>query len=374
MQIKNFNSIVASMINNASGGSSPLTDFNVGSVARTIFEAVGREIDQYYQQLLKGFYESVPVAIYKTFSFGKLPAAGSSGYVTFTRETGNSADITIPAGTRVGKPGANFTYVAVDNVILAAGSTTVDVFVAASATGLQTNCIPNTITQLIDTIDGIASVTNQGPFANGKDEETPDERKERFQRWLNTLARSTKAAIEYGASTAKLVDASGSITERVSKVVTYEACIDADPIGLAGSVDVYIWNGSTGASNELIQETLKILYGYTDDNGVKIPGWKAAGVVVTVKAVILTPVNITATITLDGSRAQADVDSDMKTAIGNLFGALDIGEDLIWSKLVQTVMQVSGVGDVNFTTPTQNVAAGDWNRICSLGNISLTYL
>lgn len=373
-QIKNFNSIVASMINNVTGGSDELTDFNTGSVVRTILEAAAAEIDQYYQALLKGFYEAVPVAIYKSFSFSRLPAVGASGYVTFTRESGYVGEITIPTGTRVTIPGESFNYAVVSGVVMEAGVNTVDALVLAAVTGSSTNCLAGSITSITDSIDGIASVTNAAAFTNGSDEETDGERKLRFQKWLNTLARSTRESIEYGASTVKLYDDSGVVTEQVTKVVVYEPCVDDTPIGDPGTVYVYIWNGVDGASSSLIAETSKILHGYVDDDGNKVAGWKAAGVVATVAAVTPTAVNVTATITLDGSRLEADVDADVEAAIGNLFSSLDIGESLIFSKLIQTVMDVEGVADVSFTTPTASTSAGGDYNICAQGTVTLTYV
>ena len=60
-QIKNFASIVASMINRMSATQNKVTDFNVGAVGRTLIEAPAIEIDQLYQQMFNGLKEAIPV-------------------------------------------------------------------------------------------------------------------------------------------------------------------------------------------------------------------------------------------------------------------------------------------------------------------------
>jgi uncharacterized phage protein gp47/JayE len=373
-QIKSFNSIVASMINNVSGGSTDLTDFNTGSVVRTLLESVAAEIDQYYQSLLKGFYEATPVAIYKSFAFGQLAATAASGYVTFTRNPAVVGAVLIPAGTEVAIPGAAFAYVLQNNATILVGPNTIDGFVVAGVKGVDTNCLAGSVISIVTAVDGVASVTNASAFHNGTDEETTTERKVRFQKWLSTLARSTRAAIYYGALTAELRNTEGLVTERVLKAVIHEPCVDESPIGAPGYIDLYIWNGVAGASAQLIQETNKILLGFTNSSGVKVAGWKAAGVVVNVYAVAPEVINVSATIFLDGTRTQAQVDADVKVAISAYFTGLEIAESFIWAKLLEAVIGVDGIADVNFITPVVNANVLSFDHIFSQGTVTLAYL
>lgn len=371
-QIKNFDSIVASMINKVTATSGKLTDFNVGSTLRTILEATANEIDQYYQTLLKGLYEAVPVAVYKSFSFERKAATAASGVVTFTRDPEVSGDIEIPGGTRMSVPNASYYYTVDDDAVILNGENTIDAIVTATVAGSATNCLLNTITIMVDEIEGVASVTNAYAFSNGTDDETDNERKLRFQLWLNTLARSTRDSILYGATTACLKNSNGTITEQVIKALVHEPCIDDDPAGDVGQVDVYLWNGSTGASSELLAEASKILHGYVDDNGDKVPGWKAAGILLSVYAVSVNSVNVTATITLKTDYTEDTVGSLVETVIDDYFQGLEIGESFIWSRLVSQIMDVEGVKDVSLTAPTGNVDPTDWNYIIAKGTVSLT--
>jgi hypothetical protein len=171
----------------------------------------------------------------------------------------------------------------------------------------------------------------------------------------------------------QLTDSLGNITEQVSQVLVHEPCVDADPIGDPGYVDIYLWNGSTGASAALLTEAHKILYGYTASDGEKISGWKAAGIIMNLYAVEFDTVAVTALITLDGTRIEADVDSDVDAAIAAVFDGLAIGEGLVWAKLLHAILEVQGIADIVLSAPAGNVAAVAWNRILSPGIVTITY-
>lgn len=101
-QIKKFSSIVASMINWMSGATTKVTDFNQGSVIRTILEAVAMELEELYYQLLQATQEAIEEAIYRTFNFPRNPSEKATGMIRFTRMTGSEEAISILSGTLVG--------------------------------------------------------------------------------------------------------------------------------------------------------------------------------------------------------------------------------------------------------------------------------
>lgn len=374
-QIKSRTSIVASMINRITALSDELTDFNIGSKIRTILEAVGSELDEFYQALLKGLYEAIPVAIYKTFAFSREEATASSGYVTFTRIPGTTSEINISEGTTVAIPNSDYQYATVGDYTLASGEATIDVLVACTTTGDGTNCLANTITEIVDFIhDDIASVTNNSAFTDGTDIENDSDRKTRFQEWLNTLARATKESIAYGAGTVQLTNDTGIVTEEVKNVIVWEPCIDEDDNTKVGYVDVYLWNGVDGASTELISKTKQVLYGYTGDDGNKVPGWKAAGIILSVYAVSTDNIDVTGEITLEDDYEESSVETDLGTAIDEYFSGLAIGETLIWGQLYEKMMAVDGVEDLALTAPAANTATTDWNYINIKGTVTLTFV
>lgn len=100
-QVKKFNSIVASMINWISSATDKITDFNPGSVVRTIIEAVAMELEELYYQLLVAVEEAIDEAIYRTFNFPRNPPRKATGEVRFYRLLGNEDYLFIPKGALV---------------------------------------------------------------------------------------------------------------------------------------------------------------------------------------------------------------------------------------------------------------------------------
>ena len=88
-------------------GSSPITDINVGSVARTVSEAVGREIATLYQQVnrayLSGFIDTAEGTaldlVVSILNVKRKTKDFAVGLVTLFRDPTVVGDITIPSGT-----------------------------------------------------------------------------------------------------------------------------------------------------------------------------------------------------------------------------------------------------------------------------------
>lgn len=371
-QVKTVDSIVASMINNLAAITDEITDFNKGSKIRSLFEAVAIELDTYYQALLSGLHDTIPVAIYRSFNFARLQPTAATGVVTFTRVTGGTGDIAIPAGTRVQVPGSEIVFQVSEATTLASGSTTVDADVTAISTGTAGNAAAGSITEIVDAVAGVASVTNAAAFVTGTDLETDIERKTRFRAWIASLGRATKAAVQYGAELAKLYDANGDVTEQVVEALVHEPCIDESPAGDAGVIDVYLWNGVDGASAELIAEAENILVGYTDDDGTVVAGYKGAGVICNVDAVNLDTENVTCTVWEADGYTYSSVEDDVEDAIAAYFATLGIGDTLVRSKLLAAIADVEGVEDVTLTAPAANVTATSAFYIITPGTVTIT--
>ena len=99
-QLKDFPSIAASMVNHARAIQNKLTDFNIGSVARTMLEAPAVEIEEQYQQMFIGLKEGIPVATYSSFGFEKRAAEPAVGVIRFTAGDTAHAGLEIAVGWR----------------------------------------------------------------------------------------------------------------------------------------------------------------------------------------------------------------------------------------------------------------------------------
>src|SRR6202035_1528746 len=88
---------------------SPLTDVNVGSVTRTLAEAIGREIATVYQEILNAYLAGfVDTATGRSLDFvvailGVVRKDGdyAAGIATFLRDPAIDGNVTVPDGTQV---------------------------------------------------------------------------------------------------------------------------------------------------------------------------------------------------------------------------------------------------------------------------------
>lgn len=371
-QIKDFRSITASCINWCKAVTTKITDFNVGSVARTLMEAPAIEIEELYQNIFIGLKEAIPVSVFTTFGFEQRAAEAASGIVRFS--TGGApatAQILIPAGTTVRVPGTSLTYATQATAIIQASQSYVDVLVAATAAGVAGNVTAGTITELATPVNGVSTVTNPAPLLNGRNAETDDERKARFQGYISTLARGTKSAIEYGARQAALTDANGLITEYVAYASVVEPWLgdSAKPISM---IDVYVHNGASATSPALVAQAQKVIDGYYDDTNTAVPGWKAAGVQVTVRAASDKLVNVAGNLTAYAGYVEADLIAAATDAVKAYIQGLNVGEKVVLAEIIAIIKRdVPGVYNVALTAPTGDVTCAA-NEKAIPGTVGLT--
>lgn len=371
-QIRDFRSIVAGSINWMKAVTDKITDFNVGSVARTMIEAPAAEMDELYQNILIGLKEAIPVSVFTTFGFERAAASAASGVVRFS--TGGplaTVAIAVPDGTAVKVPSTSQTYIAQAAGTIQVGQSYADILVAAQSAGAAWNVEADSITELSTPVSGVVSVTNPAPLTNGRDEETDDERKSRFQGYISTLSRGTKAAVIYGAKTAKLVDENGLITEYVAHANVVEPYVDDDeePISL---VECYIHNGASATSSDLVEEARRVIHGYVTSSGVAVPGWKAAGVKVVVSAAADVPVNITGNLTMLPGYSEGDGITAAESALTSYVQGLDVGATAVRAEIIAIVMRdVPGVYNFSMSAPASDVACSASEKAIT-GTVTLT--
>jgi uncharacterized phage protein gp47/JayE len=351
-QIKDFSSISASIINYAKAVQNRLTDFSIGSIVRTMLDAVAVEIEELYQQMFIGLKEAIPVAIYNSFDFSKLPAVSSTGIIRVTI-TSLATDTLIAAGTTFKSSSYSTEFLSLNDATIPAGQTYVDVQVSAKIPGVVGNVAANTTFTLLPAVQDMVSAIAMASFTSGRDQETDAQRKVRFAEYILTLNHGTVAALKYGLKLVNIKDSNGNIIESVR----YSAIIEpykTDPLQPIALVKCYIHNGTTGASSNLLTEAEKIIYGYADENGVIVSGWSAAGVQVDIEAASNVAINVTSTVTIDSSYDATDTEAAVQAAIAEYVNALDIGGDVIRAEITAAAMGVPGVINFALTLPASD--------------------
>lgn len=330
------------------GVQNKITDFLVGGKTRTKFEAICVEMERQdfaTEQLVR---KAIPLSTYQTFNFQLLPARSAYGTVTFTASPTPTAEITIPKGTKL-TTSTGTSYETTEEIVVQIGQTSINASVVCTVAGIKGNVASGSVTTITSPITGITAVTNNTAITGGTDIETEADRRARFNQYITTLAMTTAKGVAYGAMTAKLVNGTGDITESVVSVRVMEPPTS----GSAGTFSVYIYNGSTGASNDLKAECQKIIDGYYDETGKPVAGYKAAGVVATVIAA--TPVATVCSMSISAKIGYdtALIKSRAIASIEEYFASLGVGDTLIRNELIQRIMNIDGV--YNLTMPFPDI-------------------
>ncbi len=360
-QIKSFASIAASMINWMKANQSTVTDFNDGSVVRTMLEASATEIDELYQQMFNGLTEAIPTATYQSFNFSLLPAVPASGNVTVTIAA-QSSDVLISAGTGFSIVGGATTYTSSADVTILAGSTTATILVTASSAGALGNIASNQAFTMTPSPPGFGSATNLAPFTNGSDLETEAQRQARFQAYIAALARGTISAIEYGLVSQTIIYTAGVQTEKVATASIIEPYVtdNTQPVGL---IDAYIHNGVGGTSSALVTLGQQVVNGYYDSSGNPVPGWKAAGVVCNVIAATEVTVTMTGTMTVAAGYDKPTLITEAQQALSAYTLGLPIGASFILAEATALVMGLTGITNIVWTAPTADIASTNSQKL-----------
>lgn len=184
---------------------SPLTDLNVGSVVRTLSEAVGREITIVYQQIneayLAGFVDTATGLsldlVVSILGVVRKDAEFAVGLVTFFRDpAAGTGTITIPQGTQLSTTGGViFETGDVGTLQLGQARTDVPIRAAADWRGPQGKVKAGDISRLEHAIAGIGRVTNFDPTVLGAKPESDDQLRSRAKATLQGLGKGTIAAL-----------------------------------------------------------------------------------------------------------------------------------------------------------------------------------
>lgn len=338
---KPFLAIVTDMIAYARAVNHDVTDYNVGSVARTLLEAPAIEIDALYQAYIAGLLDGIPTAIYQGFGFAPLSAQAARGYVTFAVAEAPAAPIAVPAGTVVRDPLGIVTYTTQAAAVIT--SLTATVQIAATVAGSAGNAIAGALTAYSPSIYGV-TVTNTEPVLGGSEAETAEERRQRFARYIKSLARGTIASLEYAAYLGEVRSADGLTMERVRHVTIEET---------VGRVNCHIHNGTGGTTQALVDAVTDIIEGTWDSaNGRWNPGYRPAGMRVDVLAMQEQAVDIATEITADAGLRTAAFIAGIEAALGAAVREGQRDGTLRPIELVNAALSLPGVDGATLLSPT----------------------
>ncbi|MEA2932076.1 MAG: hypothetical protein QOI56_861 [Actinomycetota bacterium] len=184
---------------------SPITDVTVGSVARTLLEAIAHEVAVLYGQLEQA-YDAAFVGtatgsslerVVALLGYSRYRAGRPVGTVRFGRRPGATGVIVIPAGTPVTDLQNTVRYDTTETRTMLAGESTAEVRVRA-ATDSTAVVDAGGLAVVQRAIAGIDTVTNERPTSAASGDETDEELRARARVALLASNKGTVPAIRNG--------------------------------------------------------------------------------------------------------------------------------------------------------------------------------
>lgn len=339
--MKYADEIAQVMINKFLELNQTITNFNIGSRIRSLFESAGLaieelwfRIDTMYQGLFAATAHEIDLDL-RALELGisRRAAKKSTGYVRFygTPSTQIPEDTICSTDTDI-EPIVEF-LTTVAKTIPAAGY--IDVPVQAKEAGESGNVEAEKVIYLPQSIGGVTQIKNLYAIAGGAEQEDDELLRKRIVlRWYGT---SFGGCEESFRSWALKVE---GVAEAQAK-----ACWQGP-----GTVKVYIWSkDETGklipGSSDLIEDVQE----YIDERKPI-----CTSVIVAQPTGVL--VDVFVHLTIASGYVFTTVHGNLRNAIISFFNDLDVGDDLIKSQLLAALMAVAGVEDAKIGNPKNNVA------------------
>lgn len=185
---------------------SPLSDINVGSVTRTLSEAIGREIATVYQQInlayLSGFIDTAEGRsldlVVSILGIVRKTSEFATGLVTFFRDSAVKGVVAIPQGLPLSTTKGEVFFETTQPRILQEGQGRIDAPIRAAAAfkGELGIVAAGAITEMVQPLAGISRITNLDPTIRAAEDETDEELRLRARGVLRSLGKATLAALD----------------------------------------------------------------------------------------------------------------------------------------------------------------------------------
>jgi len=271
----------------------PITDLNVGSVARTLLETIASEMTMGYLNL-DFVYKSAYLDTAESNSLDKvvalvgvkrLPAGNPLVKVRFTRQAGSSGRISVPAGTSVTDADGS-RYLTLTTLTLEPGETNRDVLTGGES--LATKLVEEgDLDRLEILVAGISSVSNPEPARQQNSPETDDTLRRRTRTALSGSIRGTVSSLEFAVRSIPGVR---------------EVSVKERPNGIAGEIKIEVaYDTNTEEVHALVEK--------------RIDEYRPAGIRVITAEASRKKVTVNVDLTLAGSRLSDNELQLVKTGI-----------------------------------------------------------
>lgn len=337
--------VLKDLINWTTARTDKITDFNIGSGIRTIYEAVSIQLEEFYFRMKQNALYAIATSIYTSFGFDRKSASYATGVVmmAFTRPL--PSKLTIPKGTilMTSDTYGNIPFEVVEDTTADVGMTSIPLEVVCKQAGTIGNVPAGAISQIVTSNPIINNIYNLSAFTNGNDVETAIEHKKRFQHYINTLAKATSNAILYG-------------TLEVEGVAG--AWVDDNYIGYA---KVYAHNSDGDLPDSLKNKILTHLVNY-----------RAAGIEIDVLPIIKVSIDQNIRVMINDNYDTEQYANLIKIVVTNFLNDYTVGNSYYESDVIHFIRASYEDVVLNVSVISGQDITLDMNQIVRAGNITIT--
>lgn len=345
LEVKSMYTVLKGLIDWTTARTNKITDFNIGSGIRTLYEAVSVQLEEFYFRMKQNALYAIATSIYTSFNFERKVAGCATGYVTVSFTRALPTGMTFPKGT-IFSTSEVYGYIyfeTLEDHYAQAGLTGTAIKVQCKQAGIIGNVPAGAISLIVPTNVIIRNIYNEEAFTDGRDAETAAEHKKRFQQYINTLAKSTANAILYG-------------TLEVEGVTG--AWVDDNYIGY---VKVYAHNSDGELPATLRSEILKHLVDY-----------RAAGIEVEVLPIVKIEIDQAIRVML-GNDYDTEVYANLiDTTVTKYLNEYTVGTSYHVSDIVTFIKSSYEDAVINVIMPSAKDIELQKNQLVRPGNITVT--
>ncbi len=303
------------------------------------------------------------VALY--IGITRMAAIRATGKVKFTGDDGTAIEEGFLIETEDGVQ-----FVTTEEVEIEAGEATADII--ADEPGVDGNVPADTITEIVNPVEGLDSVTNEEETEGGRNKETDAELRERY---LDSVAKG-------GASTIDSIKASLLDLDAVRAALVIENhtmdTVDGRP---PKSFESYVLGGDPGdVANTILQTKAAGIQAYgTESEIVEDEAGQQHTIGFTYANEVNIEINVTKT---TNEEYPEDGDERLVTEIvkyiggvdedGSVYAGLSMGQAVIYTQIIKACYRVPGLDDVDITINKVGEAAGTDNISIELAEVAET--
>ncbi|AVO36354.1 baseplate J/gp47 family protein [Pukyongiella litopenaei] len=326
-----------------------LTDFEVGSVTRTLVESIARETARVHAEMegvyRAGFLDTATGRaldnVVALLGVTRVPGGRARTELRFQRDAGATGAITIPQGTRVIDADVTVEYETVEPVTMTPAQRRVSV----EARDVEPGNSPvgaDVLIVLPVPIAGVASVTNPAPAARGGAPETDTELRARARAFLQGSERGTLGALRAALARQGLQGEIEEPADRPGVVVVRPVAEAMSPERHAQLARALDEARPAGIVLELA--------------GTEVPVGVDLSLQVTTRAGLAEP---------DRRAAHEAV----RGAVADYFAALPVKDNASINRIVGAVLAVEGVEDISLLSADLLLSSGAENRLDAAGGV-----